>query len=479
MDRGSNKGRKEDININKVIDKIGVKETMKYESIDIYVDANNKDNLWAIAHYYVYRRKKKIPKEQIIRFNNYNEMVLFLQNNFDTYELNNRVDYNNRSIFIHSVDYISMSYYLHDGRPDLNYIEIEYKEYVNDSFHIRKKVIPKEYEVMLLNIIKKNKNLDLNSKLDSSIYKEINFNDKKQPFVDEESKERVSRKERRLEKIKNQIPTQQKSSHKIRNIVLYASIVAVLTSGGIALVKNGEYKKEAITTENQAVTILDYNIIQGKDRFFSIISDLMINNYQNVSLSDLDFFFDYVKNVSSSNFDNNKSGTFFNYKDYFDSMIWNNNTNSTKVMIKGSEMLKNIEEKYRNCFKVVDNILILKEGSVKTYIDYVLSLTVMYDTIVDQRNSGQVPIENKYISSIYATKEEIEAYNQFPKVLKYVILSQLQDIIYHSNYTVTQAPSNYYGELDKLSLLNEVRDRMQLLEDSIKTDSRIFDEKTI
>lgn len=481
MDRERSRETLQNININKVADKIGLEEQVKYNSIDVYVDNHNPNNLWAIAHYSVARRNRNVSQDKIMKFHNYTEMQDFIRSNFDTYELSHYVDYINRKIFIHKVDYVGMDYYLYEGNPDANYIVVRYKEYTPNGTRVREEELPKEYEQMLLEIIKTNKQNDPMFKIDSDFYREINVNEKGEPFTDEEGRERVSRKARRIEKEKNQIPMPEEKSRKwFTKPVIYVSLIALLATGGIILVKTSEYKKEFITQEKpDTFSIADFYIGHDQDKALLLINDLMINNYDGISEEDLSFLFNYIKSVSSSNYDKNKSGTYFNYKEFFSPILWKNKS-SVEEAVKIDEIISKIEEIYHDCFKVVDNRLMLKENSVKKYIDYVGSLTVMYDTVVDQRNSGQAQIDIKYMG-MYASKNEIEAYNKLPKIVKYVILNQLQDMIYHSDYQITVHPANYRNgkEIDKFDLLNDVRTKISVLEEIMKTESRLANEKTV
>ena len=483
MDRARSRDNLQDININKVMNQIGLEEKKKYSTIEVFIDSHNQNNLWAVAHYFVERRNKKVSKEEIIRFKDYNEMLFFLQNNFDTYEVNHQVDYINRSIYFHRVDYIGMEYYMHEGREDLNYIKLMYKEYSNNGTYTRERIIDGKYEKMIYDIIRKNKEFDPMFKIDAEFYREINVDEKKVPFIDEDGKEeRKTRVQRRIEKEKNQFPMpDEKKKVWFKKPVIYIALITLLTTGGIVLTKTSEFKKEIITQEKpETLSLVDYHIGHEKNKALLIINDLMFNNYEEISEEDLDFLFDYIGKVNSSNFDNNKSGTYFNYEEYFSSMIWDNSKGKASDLSKCGKVLKEIEEKYHNCFKVVDNKLMLRAKSVKAYIEYVSSLTVMYDAIIDQRGSGLVELDGNSRGN-YATKEEVEIYNTFPRILKIIIMDQLQNMIYHSDYEISMHPSNYRNgkEITKFDLLNDVRTKISVLKELTRTDSRLYNSKTV
>ena len=74
-------------NIDRVVNQIGLKENIEYNKIDVFVDARNSDNVWAIVHYTEDKRKKSVPREKIIRFRSYGEMVLFVKTHFNSFSL--------------------------------------------------------------------------------------------------------------------------------------------------------------------------------------------------------------------------------------------------------------------------------------------------------------------------------------------------------------------------------------------------------
>ena len=451
-------------NTDKVENKIGLKGEIRYDKIDVFIDLTNKDNTWGIVYYTEYKRNKPILKREIKKFSNFNEMIIFVKTNFNGYELNHPVDYHKRQVFIHNVDYINIDYYLHEGTPHLNYLELNYKEYINGDYHIRKLRLPKEYEDMCINILKVNKKVNSNIKYDSRLINTIDVNTKNNSKLSFED----SVKKRTIEL--NKKSKIQRKSNRIKNlkvIISIASLTTILTGIGYGLVKNSKYKPDVITQKNQALTIRDIGISLNKDKASKIIDNLMDNNYEEVTLDELQYTLDFIKEVENSNYDNNKSINLFNYDDYFnDKLIVNNSDNYNIQEI--TSVLKKIEKLYEQCFSLVDNELFIKRSGFNEYIDYVGSLTFMYDTVVDVRKSKQVPMDNQSITSKYATQKEIEIYNNYPLILKYIILKQLKTIISHSNYEIKNRPSYYFKGLDKNSLLEEVSNKMDIVVSQLK-----------
>lgn len=452
MDRARSRENNQNININKVTDKIGVAERVQYDKIDVFVDVRNRDSVWAVIHYTEDRRGKSIPREKVIRFTNYKEMIAFLRNNFDTYELNNRVDYLHRKIFQHLVDYNCIKYYLHDGNPEKNYIEIEYKEYINDGFHIRTRIIPKEYNDMLVDIIKINKNLDRKAKLSDDLYQIVDVSAKKEKNY--EDKVRIPRTVRRLEKEKKSFPLDANMDKRKTGIkklaIISTGVLMVIILKGYVLDKNNQYKKNVVLQKQASIFGKDAFISQNKEKASIIINDLFDGNYDNVSEEDLRFVREFINNVGQSNFDRNNSSTFFEYKDFFSIKFYENSGYEVLDASKINSMLEKIEGLYSNCFKELGGELIFNEKAAERYIDYVATLTFMYNTNMENRSSY----------SRYASQEDIMAFEKCPPILKYMILNQLKTILFHTNYQVAVEPSNYFGGLDKYGLMNNITKKM-------------------
>ena len=447
-------------NTDRVEDKIGLKGVKKYNKIDVFADLKNNDNVWGIVYYAEYKRNKPLLKREIMHFNNYNEMIKFVKSNFNGYELNHYVDYTKRQIFIHNVDYININYYLHEDKPHLNYLELNYKEYINGDYHIRKITLPRECEDMLIGILKVNKKINSNIKYDSRLVNTINVNVKnnnKLPFEDSVKK--------RAEELRQQSKIQRKNN-RIKNlkiIISIASLATILTGAGYEMVKNNNtYTNDIIIQKNTSLSVSDISISLNKNKAGKIIDSLMNNDYEDVSLDELQYVLDFIKKVDSSNYDNNNSINLFNYSDYFNDKLMINNKDNYNVQ-EITSVLNKIEKLYEQCFGIIGNNLFIRKDNFSEYINYVGSLTFMYDTIVDVRGSGEVPINNQSITSRYATKNEIEMYNNYPLILKYIILKQLRTVISYSDYEVKNRPSYYFKGLDKDSLIEEVSKKMDIV----------------
>ena len=457
MDRQKSRENNQNININKVVDKIGLPDRIQYDKIDVFIDANNRDSVWAIVNYIEDRRGKSVPRKKIVQFKDYREMIQFLQSHFDTYELNNKVDYIHRKIFLHNVDYNCLKYYLHDGNPDKNYIEIEYKEYINDGFHTRKRNLPKEYENMLIDKIKINKNLNKNAKLNWDLYQTIDVNAQKE----KNNSERLPRGVRREEREKKEFPMDPNMGKRKVGIkglaIISTGVLIVAMTTGYVIDRNKKYKKTVVIQKHASIFGKDAEISRNKEKASVIINDLFDGNYSSVSVDDLNLTKDFIYQVGQSNFDRNASSTFFEYNDFFSIKFYENNGYGIQDAAKVTGILEKIEELFSNCFKQVGGELIFNEKAAERYIDYVASLTFMYNTTIGSEISNQ----NTYYR--YADQEEIMVYDKCPPILKYMILSQLKSVLSHTNYQTTINPSNYFAGLDKYGLLNSITERMDNL----------------
>lgn len=455
-------------NNDRVVDKIGLTNEIKYDKIDVFVDKSNKDNVWGIVYYTEFRRNKPFLKQEIRKFSSFNDMITFVRSNFNGYELNHQVDYGKRHIFMHDVDYINIDYYLHEGKPHLNYLDLNYKEYINGNFHIRKIRLPKEYEEMLLQIIKRSQKLE-SSKYNSHLINTIDVyakSDKKR----ENALSVRDQIEKRAMELRN-ISRSKKREARIKNLKVYVagvSLISLLTVSGITIIKENKVDKmDIVTQKNTTISLRDMNVLLNKDKAGAIINDLMDNNYENVDNDSLKFVVDYIKEIENSNYDYNSSTTNFNYTDYFSYKILENHPEMLSVA-DAKMVLEKIEKLYNRCFNNLGQEVFINQSEVNTYIDYVASLTFMYDVNVDLRGSNQVVMNNQSITSRYATQKEIATYNNYPYILKYIILNQLKNIIYHSEYQVVSRPSNYFKGLDKEDLMNETSRKMELVLQELK-----------
>ena len=453
-------------NTDKVFDQIGLKNEQQYDRIDVFVDIANKNNVWAIVYYTDYRKNKKISKKDIIKFANYNEMITFVRSNFNGYELNHQVDYLKRKIYLHDVDYINMDYYLHEGKPHLNYIELNYKEYVNGDYHIRKMSIARKYEKIFFDIIKNN---EKSKSKEFSTKDLVNIIDVNNIRKDKHNTKMFDKKEEKNDVfIIPKIRSKRRETH-IRNLKIAISVasLSVILASGYNLIKNKKPEPDIISQKNFSISARDISIHHNEGKAGLIIEKLMDNNYSNVFDDDLEYVVNYIKEVENSNYDKNNSLSLFNYTDYFGDRIIINHPEI--LNIKGAKHVLNmIETLYNSCFKTINGVTTINQRSAKKYLDYVLSLTFMYDTTVDIRSSGQVPMKTQSIASDYATKEEISEYNKYPLILKYIILNQLHSVLYHDDYTVTSKPSNYFKSLDKEALINEVKVQIESVFDQMK-----------
>ena len=442
----------------------GLKNHTIYENIDIYVDILNTDNIWGLVRYIDFIDHKPVKKQEIIRFTSEKDMMNYIRSHFDSYELNRPVDINSKRVFFHYIDYCDMKYLYYDGKPQKNHIEVTYNESENGFFVRKKSSFPKEYEDIFVEILKVSKNIPLNKNLDSryrrdvDVYAERSDNRKEILRSISMSIDELSMLSKgKLKGIKNS----KKLVKGIKVFVSTATLAAILATGYSLQSKNAEYS-DYLKQSNGLKNVKDMSIYINKGNTGLIIEKLMNGEYGEVSPDDLKTATEFIKTIEERNYDRNDSFNSFNYSDYFKYKV-----GDSKTFYDSSVILGKIERLYNNCFILKDKLLFLDKEGVKKYINYVGSLSFMYDTYHTDRPLSYVSMETQSITSIYANEKEIAIFDSYPPILRYIILTQLKNVLYRSTYEIEKKPSYYFGETDKYGLLNELNKKIDSLLDEM------------
>ena len=91
----------------------------------------------------------------------------------------------------------------------------------------------------------------------------------------------------------------------------------------------------------------------------------------------------------------------------------------------------------------------------------------MYDSYHDLRGSNTVPLNNRSIISKTASTEEIRVYDNFPSVLRLIIMTQLKGLLSHVDYQVTNKPTYYFKNTDKYALLAEINTKISDIKEDL------------
>ena len=440
----------------KVENIIGLPGKKDYSRIDLYVDIANPNNTWAIVQSIEYKKRKQVTKEEIIRFPSRDAMLDYLKNNFDCYELFYPVDMSQKKIFHHFVDYCDMSYYMHDGKPNLNYVTLNFIEHENNMFINRNVVLPKEYESLFQDILKASKGINPTAKIGSKFEKEINvYDERAKAFRKRVDKytvplgEHLYKAGEKVINIKNHID--KKKIVKALKIVCATATLGAVLAGGYVLVRNHTINSEFVKQTNPVANVEDLRLYVDKGSKGITINKLMDMKYDEISLDELKSVLTFIRELENSNYDYNNSFNSFNYSDYFDLKLLENNNS-----VESCELLGKIEDLYNKSFLVEDDRVNLIETRAKKYIEYLSSLTFMYDTYHMTRPFSQVKTDYQSITSEYATQNDMKLFDSYPPILKYILLSQLKGMLSHTNYNARGDTPYYFGGKSQYDLLEGV-----------------------
>lgn len=413
--------------------------------IDVYVDFYNNHNVWAIIHYKGNDGKKH---DEFIRFENYYAASRFVDGNFEP-----------KNVTIHSVDYSQIVYYFYDNQPEYNYIEVVYDEIVEGRRREKRIELPHEYENVFIEILKINKRIPQGVNLDSRYYRDVDVHKKRKE--DKEAKRRsikmsisefLSLAGDRIKYIKSN----KKIVSGLKKGVALVVLASILQSG-YTLVDKNELNAEYLVQTNPIRSAQDVGIYVNKGKIGIIIEKLMNGQYNEVSPDEIREVIEFIQKVENSNYDNNDSHNAFSYNEYFDHKMMMHGNYSNKAY----EVIEKIGSLYNNCFVLNNGKYTLKSSNVKAYLDYLASLTCVYDTYHDTRPST-IKTNNQGVATPYANIDEIRAYDSLPPILRYIILNQLRGILSRSDYKMDILPSYSFDfdGVDKNDLMQIVHQKL-------------------
>ena len=439
-------------NVNNMMESNGYK---MYDKIDIFIDVTNQNNQWAILQSNEIKKGKPYKSNEIIRFLNNDAMLNFLRNNFNCYELNHAVDISNKHIFFHFIEYSNVNFMLHEGKPRLNYIELNYREYANGTFYKKKIDLPKEYEGMFDEIIRISKKIPMSVK-DIGKYHLVTdvYGQKKAERGKMVSKytmpinEYISKTGSKIANIKNS--NNKAVLIKRLKIVAAATMITTIMASGYHLMTRNIYNSDYLEQHDPIKSIRDVGIYFNKGDNGIIIDKLMEQNYEDVSVDDLKKVFSFLTEIDKGNYDDNSSFNSFAFDEYFDYKLLDRD-NYFEIL----EVLRKIENLYKRSFILGDKVTINFEKA-EEYVNYVSSLTFMYDNYHDIRGSNTVPLNNGRIVNKTATTKEMSTYDSLPPILRLIIMTQLRGMLKHIDYQVTNKPTYYFKSLEKVDLLKEI-----------------------
>ena len=417
--------------------------------IDVYIDMNNQNNVWGMIHSNDKKRPIKLKKDELVRFYDYQSMLYYVNNN-----------YSKENITYHKIDYGCVEYYSHNGNPKLDYIAIKYYEYINGVRTPGKITMQPDLEQMFLEILRINKNIPSNMPLEERYHHDID--------VYEENKIRRQEMKRNIKMsldeffaiVGNKIRNIKFNKKIVRGLVI---LIATVTLGeiikeGYTLIED-DYHSEFIVQKHPVSGINKNNAYLNKGKVGIILEKLLRREYDEVNENDIKMVIDFLKEVEDYNYDNNDSYNSISFSDL--------NMNAEDYIGIG-DVLKKVEELYNQSFTETNGKYALNANNAKKYLDYVLSLTFMYDDYHDTR-SAIVGTNNTRFSSNYATSREIRAFDNFPPIMRFIILNQLKGMLSRCNYQVDVPPA-YYSlseKTDKYSLMNKLNEELEKVIDEL------------
>ena len=451
----------------KVDDIIGLKDRKAYDNIDVFVDITNNNNVWGMVYSTEYKNHEPIKKQEIVHFLNYQEMIDFIKENFNGYELDHPVAIEHKQLFFHFIDYCDIEYFYHEGKPNLNYIEIKYYEYENGTHICRRMRFPKEYEDLFKMILKVSKKIPDNVFLGPQYHRDVDVYEER-----DQDRKNVIRSitvpigeffQFAGDKIRN-IKNLKKSPKLYKNLKIMISTITLSTllAGGYHIVTENNYNSEFLRQDNPIRNVQDIGVYANKGRAGVIIGKLLAGKYDEITPEDLKFVTEFIKTANNNNFDGNDSFNSFNYSEYFMYEVGGDERYGISA-----DVLKKIEFLYNNCFYTENGKTVIVPENVKKYIDYVGSLTFLYDTYHSDKSFSNLTIDTQSPISPYATREEIETFDSYPPILRYIILVQLKGLMSRCDYQLDSRPSYYFGGMDKYDFLTEISNKIGLTLDEM------------
>ncbi len=428
-----------------------IEKDAELDRISIYIDANNNDNLWGKLHYSVNRRSRIVRKEKIIKFNDYNEMISFVNEYFDEKELTGEIPTLYRRVHLHFIDYSYIKHMVIDNDPSANYLEIGITEHKNGQLIPDKLTFKPRYEKMFVEFLRKNRKIPDYFVIGPEFYQKIDVN-KDARIHNNPNFVTKKREDIKKERIKMTVPeAPKKEKHPIKRFVASALALAALFTAyrGFKLVHSRSYTGDGINLD-QIEDYGDYLLLYDKEYTGNIITKLVKEDYQNISEDDINHFISYLDDIIKSNHDNNKSFNQIKFSEFtYDVIV----TKETK------DIFDKLDAKYAKCFKREyrhDGEYTFNEEGAKEFLDYALPLVLMNNGHYRNLFSGFVETRLDTYNENYPTTEEVKAYGELPKVFHVMLDDYVVSILSHVNDYNFRYPHYVSGGTDKDSLSQKI-----------------------
>ena len=449
------------INTDKLDEKYGIKGYTLPEKIDIFIDQENYSKYLVIEHYTDFEKGKMVPRQCILRFSDQIALNEYIKRNVSNYELTHNLPESEKRLHTHYVIFKNITYYFHEGHPDMNYLEFSYTEYknsqqINDSIRLSG-----NYERMLIEALKESKKISGDLRSNSMYYRLIDVNR-------ERKEQKAKNNRRKMEGIAFSVNEfcdmlQIGWNNNKKTIVsglklLGASLLTyIILSSGYTLVKD-LFKKDAkfVNINMPTNTKTDSYVRKSLDRATNVIKSIIHNNKEELKREDLDFIVEYLKNLETINHDNNSSQAVFNYDEYFLPAIAEIKDDEYLNQYYRQEILKKINGMYKKCFIRDGKKLRTNKEACFDFFNYVSSLSYALD--VEARD---LPIEimkfsKQYPGPGFASINEVRAYQSLPPVIRLIILTQLKGIENDMKFIFRDTPIYYFDKNNFGGITNSI-----------------------
>lgn len=463
-----------------------VTRRIKYDYGNIYFDYRNPNHVWINLVYSLPRRNGKVELREVIKeFKSQEEMMKFFKDNFNFEYKENRLYFPDVTMFFHYVDYKRADYYKSTSNPDSNTIEVTVDEY--DEFGRRKmtgsfdRPIPKvskisfnpedeEFVCRLFGYYGKiSQHISSHPEIFGSYINNIDIRSSgliKDPY-------RPTRREKRRVDEISTVSMPRKEKIRLRWKAGLAILSAVVIGAGYSLINSFTDKPIVFKQKNATIFNMRDNYIgSNMDRVSEIIDKSMDRRYGELNEDDISLFGKFSDALAKGDFDNNNSSTDILYYDYFCDKERENDTNKKFDFSEINELIKKIEKYYSKCRAYTPDGVIIRTQEAIKYLDFVGSLSIMRDKYPGAWNNS-IPTDDDSRGN-YASTKEVSIFDQLEEPLQYLILTQYQETLFHTDYSVStkDRPAYYFdatGKGSKSDLLAKVKEKRSSLLESMRS----------
>jgi hypothetical protein len=417
----------------------------EYTWINIYVNHHDRNHVWAMVYSREKRRTKNVSKREIVEFKSYDEMIAFVTNHFGSYELENYVPYSQKKVHINFVDYLQANSIKHKLNPDTDQINLVVRAYYgNGTYRNQDLFFEPRYQNFVMNLLRKSYNLSKNDKLGPEVFREIDAD--AVYGVENNSKPRVSRTERRIERERHAFPMpEKKKRHPVKNLVIYGTVLVsiFLAAKGISLQIEHADLSDGIALD-KITDYGDFKLLLSKGDMGRIAESLIREEYQNISVDDVKNIDEYINTLVKSNHKEESTFHDFQLKEF---------KYDVGMDAKNTKLLDRLDALYQKCFHKErgSNKYVFNEKEGKKFLDFALPLIIM--------NNGYYAGYNEWSTdplSSYANAEEISAYGTLPDFIHEVVNLKVMGVLEHINDYYFGYSNYVTGNRDKATLLSQV-----------------------